>query len=92
MSFKEILGFILTFCTFIFGVCIVLGPIVLSQYKKDNLTTFDRIDNFFLFFKTKDMFTLRGQKLQVVLRRTFVTSVVFGLTAFILLATFYSQS
>ena len=74
MSIKDLISIIIFISFLTLGLCLTLGPILISQYKKEKRSMLDYIDNFLILFIDKSLLTDKGIEVQKYVRRIFCIS------------------
>ncbi|CAM3264883.1 hypothetical protein MOVI109754_22655 [Moritella viscosa] len=70
------------------GLSLTLGPLIISQYKKEKRTILGHVDNFLILFSGKSLLTPKGVYIQKVVRSVFYLSLFSVVGAFVLIILF----
>ncbi len=87
LTIQDLIRIIIFISFLTLGLCLTLGPILISQYKKEKRGMLDYVDNFLILFIDKNLLTNKGIEVQKYVRRAFLISTLclIGMFSIILL-------
>lgn len=88
MTLQDLMRVFIFISFLTLGLSLTLGPLIISQYKKEKRAILDHVDNFIIIFSRKTLLTPKGVYIQKMVRKVFYISLSSLVGAFILIVLF----